>query len=72
MVGVARGQAEGTIGSQFFITYVPYPSLNGGYTIFAKLIEGMDVLAEITERDADNNPDAPEGDKIISIEIIEK
>jgi cyclophilin family peptidyl-prolyl cis-trans isomerase len=72
MVGVARGQAEGTSGSQFFITYVPYPSLNGGYTIFAKLIEGMDVLAEITERDADNNPDAPEGDKIISIEIIEK
>jgi cyclophilin family peptidyl-prolyl cis-trans isomerase/protein-disulfide isomerase len=72
VVGVARGQAEGTSGSQFFITYVPYPSLNGGYTIFAKLIEGMDVLAEITERDADNNPDAPEGDKIISIEIIEK
>ncbi len=72
VVGVARGQVEGTSGSQFFITYVPYPSLNGGYTIFAKLIEGADVLQQITERDADNNPDAPAGDKIISIEIIEK
>ena len=72
MVGVARGQAEGSSGSQFFITYVPYPSLNGGYTIFGKLIDGIDVLEQITERDADNNPDAPEGDKIISIEIIEK
>ncbi len=72
VVGVARGQAEGTSGSQFFITYVPYPSLNGGYTIFAKLIEGMDVLAEITERDADNNPNAPAGDEIISITINEK
>ena len=72
MVGVARGQAEGTSGSQFFITYVPYPSLNNGYTIFGKLIEGMDVLGQITERDADNNPDAPAGDKIISITITEK
>jgi len=72
MVGVARGQAEGSSGSQFFITYVPYPSLNGGYTIFGKLIDGIDVFEQITERDADNNPDAPEGDKIISIEIIEK
>lgn len=72
MVGVARGQAEGTSGSQFFITYVPYPSLNGGYTIFGKLIEGFDVLDQITERDADNNPEAPAGDKIISITINEK
>jgi len=71
MVGVARGQAEGTSGSQFFITYVPYPSLNGGYTIFGKLIDGVDVLEQITERDADNNPDAPAGDKIISITITE-
>ena len=72
MVGVARGQVEGTSGSQFFITYVPYPSLNGGYTIFARLVEGTEVLEQITERDADNNSEAPEGDKILSIEIIEK
>ena len=72
MVGVARGQVEGTSGSQFFITYVSYPSLNGGYTIFARLVEGMDVLEQITERDADNDSEAPEGDKILSIEIIEK
>lgn len=72
MVGVAKGNQPGTSGSQFFITYVPYPSLNGGYTIFGKLIEGIDVLEKITERDADNNPDAPRGDEIISIVIDEK
>ena len=72
MLGVARGQADGTSGSQFFITYVPYPSLNGGYTIFGKVVEGIDVLNQITERDADNNPEAPQGDKIISIVINEK
>ena len=72
MVGVARGQAAGTSGSQFFITYVPYPSLNGLYTIFGKLVDGVDVLEQITERDADQNPDAPAGDEIISITINEK
>jgi len=72
MVGVARGQAAGTSGSQFFITYVPYPTLNGLYTIFGKLVDGVDVLEQITERDADQNPDAPAGDEIISITINEK
>ncbi len=72
MLGVARGQESGTSGSQFFITYVPYPSLNGLYTIFGKLVDGVDVFEQITERDADQNPDAPVGDEIISITIIEK
>jgi len=72
MVGVARGQEAGTSGSQFFITYVPYPSLNGLYTIFGKLVDGVDVLEQITERDADQNPDAPAGDEIVSITINEQ
>lgn len=72
MVGVARGQDAGTSGSQFFITYVPYPTLNGLYTIFGKLVDGVDVFEQITERDADQNPDAPTGDEIISITITEK
>ena len=72
MVGVARTQEPGTSGSQFFITYVPYPTLNGLYTIFGKLVDGVDVFEKISERDADQNPDAPGGDKIISITINEK
>lgn len=72
MLGVARTQEEGTSGSQFFITYVPVSELNGGYTIFGKLIDGIDVLEMITERDSDSNPDLPIGDKIIKITINEK
>ncbi len=72
MLGVARGQGEATSGSQFFITYVSYPTLNGLYTIFGKLVDGVDVFEMITERDADQNPDAPLGDEIISITITEE
>ncbi len=71
MVGVARANTAGTSGSQFFITYVPYSSLNGQYTIFGKLIAGQDVLANITERDTSTNPEAAPGDKILSVTIKE-
>ena len=30
-----------TGGGQFFITVAPYPSLNGGYTVFGEIISGQ-------------------------------
>jgi len=63
--------ASPTNGSQFFITFVPYPSLNGGYTIFGQVIDGFDVVTGITRRDPDQNPDFT-GDVIESITITEE
>ena len=40
-------------GGQFFITTVPYPSLNNGYTIFGNVVEGQDVVGKIKLRDPD-------------------
>ncbi len=60
-----------TNGSQFFITFIPTPQLDGGYTIFGELIEGEDVLNNITFRDPNLSPDY-EGDVIERIEIVEK
>ena len=74
MVGMANA-GPNTNGSQFFITYEANDSvknLTGTYTIFGKVIEGMDVLAQLTERNPQTDPNAPAGDKIITITIEEK
>jgi cyclophilin family peptidyl-prolyl cis-trans isomerase len=60
-----------TNGSQFFITFGPTPSLNGGYTIFGQVVSGMEVVNAIKLRDPDTNPSFP-GDAIQSITITEQ
>jgi peptidyl-prolyl cis-trans isomerase B (cyclophilin B) len=49
-----------TNGSQFFITHVPTPHLNGKHTVFGKVKKGLDVVDAIRQ-----------GDTIVSVEVAE-
>jgi cyclophilin family peptidyl-prolyl cis-trans isomerase/HEAT repeat protein len=46
-VGMALSGKD-TGGSQFFITHSPQPHLDGGYTVFGQVIEGMDVVDSVS------------------------
>jgi cyclophilin family peptidyl-prolyl cis-trans isomerase/protein-disulfide isomerase len=59
-------------GSQFFISYQSAPKLDGIYTIFGQVIQGMDVVQKLTPRNPDDSANLPPGDKILSIRIEEK
>jgi cyclophilin family peptidyl-prolyl cis-trans isomerase/HEAT repeat protein len=48
-VGMALSGPD-TGGSQFFITHSPQPHLDGGYTIFGRVTEGMNAVVDETER----------------------
>jgi len=71
VVGAARTNDPDSAGSQWFVTLAEASSLNGLYTVFAEVTDGIDVVKCITARDPSTNPGAPPGDKIISIEITE-
>ena len=59
-VGMALSGPD-TGGSQFFITHSPQPHLDGGYTIFGRVTEGMNAVVDQTER----------GDRVETITIDE-
>lgn len=60
-----------TNGSQFFITHLPTPHLNGKHAVFGKVADqdSLAVLMEIRLRDPGTDPKP--GDILKSVEIIE-
>lgn len=72
VVGMANAGGVNSNGSQFFITMTAMPDLNGRYTIFGRVIQGMEVVNSLLPRDPSQSGELPPGDKIISVVIEEK
>jgi peptidylprolyl isomerase len=71
VVGMARTTDPNSAGSQWFIAYAPASNLDGAYTVFGEVTDGMDVVECLTPRDPTKANQPAEGDKIISITIAE-
>lgn len=56
-------------GSQFFITLGPAEHLNSQFTIFGEVIQGMDVVERLTQRDPSQQAGLPPGDLILDVTI---
>lgn len=60
-----------TNGSQFFITHVPTPHLNGKHAVFGKVADDASLKVLLSIRDRDPGRDPKPGDALNSVEIIE-
>jgi cyclophilin family peptidyl-prolyl cis-trans isomerase len=58
-----------TNGSQFFLTFVPTMMLDGKHTAFGRIIDGMDVLSDITRIDPEKE-NQPEPDRILEAKVL--
>lgn len=56
--------------SQFFLTFVPTPHLNGHHTAFGRVIEGMEVLGDLQHRSPMHEQNSPKADRIIKAEVL--
>ena len=59
-VAMARAQHPDSAGSQFYICYGPTPHLDGNYTVFGRVVAGLEHVDRITQ-----------GDRMTSVTIVE-
>lgn len=60
-VAMARSQHPDSAGSQFYICYGPTPHLDGNYTVFGRVVAGMEHVDRIEQ-----------GDRMTSVVIVEQ
>ncbi|MDA1010513.1 MAG: peptidylprolyl isomerase [Chloroflexi bacterium] len=69
-LAMAQG-SQGVSGSQFFILTGAAPHLDGTFTVFGEVVDGLERIAALTPRDP-SQPNQPRGDVILRVEIIEE
>ena len=68
-LSMARSSDPNSANSQFFICFQPAPFLDRNYTVFGKVIEGMEHVDKIKKGDGQNGS-VSDPDKIISFKSL--
>lgn len=63
-IGAARSQSPNSANSQFFISFGDNSFLNGQYTVYGRVIDGMDHVDKIARGEPPANPD-----RMISVKV---
>ena len=69
-LSMARSSDPDSANSQFFICFKPAPFLDRQYTVFGKVLEGMEFVDKIKRGDDSNNGAVSDPDKIISFKSL--
>jgi peptidylprolyl isomerase len=56
-IGMARTSDPNSANSQFFINFAPTPHLNGQYTVWGQVVEGMDLIDQLAKGEPPAKPD---------------
>lgn len=70
-VGMARALDVNSADSQFFICFADCAFLDGKYTLWGRVVSGMDVVDKIKRGDEMDNGHVENPDKIIKMEVID-
>ena len=69
-LSMARSSDPNSANSQFFICFKPAPFLDRQYTVFGKVLEGMEFVDNIKRGDENQNGSVEDPDKIISFKSL--
>jgi peptidylprolyl isomerase len=68
-VSMARGSDVNSADSQFFICFAPAPHLDGQYTIFGQVIQGMEFVDRIKKGDPGSGSVSAPQDRIVKMQV---
>ena len=69
-LSMARSSDPNSANSQFFICFQPAPFLDRQYTVFGKVVEGMEYVDQIESGEQNQNGSVENPDKIISFKSL--
>lgn len=69
VAGMARGDANDSANSQFFLMRQPYPALDKRYTVWGTVVSGLDVVRTLKVGDGDNGAVTSEPDRMLRVRV---